>query len=70
MVYRTWRTPDRRWLVDEILDEPGVVCRIWDAEGLPAGEFANHADSDTWLREHGADPDQLVQMPVEDPWCE
>lgn len=29
---------DRRWLVDEVVDEPGVAYREWDAEGASVAE--------------------------------
>jgi hypothetical protein len=31
-VDRCWRSRDRRWLVDQVVDELGVEYRVWDAE--------------------------------------
>ena len=69
-VDRSWRSPDRRWLIDEIVDEPGVQFRIWDSEGAPVGDAANQAELQRVLDRLGVDPDDLQQVPVTDPWCE
>ena len=37
-VVNSWRTPDGRWLVDRVIDEPGISYRIW-YEGTPVGEL-------------------------------
>jgi hypothetical protein len=34
----SWRSLDGRWLVDLVVDEPGVVARVWDE-----GAFAEEA---------------------------
>jgi hypothetical protein len=36
-VDRTWRSADRRWLVDQVVDEPGVAYRVWDRSVLGRG---------------------------------
>jgi hypothetical protein len=69
-VDRSWRSPDRRWLVDEIVDEPGVRFRIWDSEGAPVGDAVGQAELRQVLDRLGVDPDVLQQVPVTDPWCE
>jgi hypothetical protein len=69
-VDRTWRSPDRRWLVDEVVDEPGVAYRLWDAEGAPVGAAANPAELRWLLDALGVDSETLEQVPVADPWCE
>jgi hypothetical protein len=33
-VVQSWRTPDARWLVDRVIDEPGIGYRIYTAEDL------------------------------------
>ncbi len=68
-VDRTWRTPDRRWLVDQVVDESGVQYRVWEAEGAPAGALADYAALGRLLAAYGITPDQLVQVLTEDPWC-
>jgi hypothetical protein len=69
-VDRTWRSVDRRWLVDQLVDEPGVAYRVWDAEGAPVGEAATPADLGQLLDRLGVDSDTLVRVPTDDPWCE
>jgi hypothetical protein len=69
-VDRTWRTPDRRCLVDQVVDEPGVHYRVWDAEGAPVAEVAGPDELGRLLGGLGVDPRQLVQVPTDDPWCE
>jgi hypothetical protein len=69
-VDRTWRSPDRRWLVDQVVEEPGVEYRVWDAEGLPAGEAATYADLRRLVDVLGIGLDTLERVPTEDPWCE
>lgn len=69
-VDRTWRSVDRRWLVDEVVDEPGVAYRVWDAEGAPVATAANPSELHWLLDALGADQNTLQPVPVSDPWCE
>jgi hypothetical protein len=69
-VERTWRSADRRYLVDQVLDEPGVEFRVWDAEGAPLAEAAGPDQLRAVLVELGVDQDRLEPAPPEDPWCE
>jgi hypothetical protein len=69
-VDRTWRSPDRRWLVDEVVDEPGVAYRVWDAEGAPIATAANPSELRWLLDALEVDHDALQPVPVSDPWCE
>jgi hypothetical protein len=61
---------DRRYLVDQVVDEPGVAYRVWDAEGLPLGEASGPEELAEMLAGLGVGVDQLVEVPVDDPWCE
>lgn len=70
VVDRTWRSPDRRWLVDEVVDEPGVRYRVWDAEGAPVTEAIDDGQLRRLLDDLGVNPDELQQVPITDPWCE
>jgi hypothetical protein len=70
VVDRTWRSPDRRWLVDEIIDEPGVRYRLWDTEGAPVGEAVDDDHLRRLLDDLEVNPDELQQVPTTDPWCE
>jgi hypothetical protein len=66
----TWRTPDGRWLVDLIIDEPGTCARIWD-EGQHAADLPTLGELDGWLIEHaGAAVADLEPATDPDPWCE
>jgi hypothetical protein len=69
-VDRSWRSPDRRWLVDQVVEEPGVHFRVWDAEGAPAADVSDLPELLRVLGRLGVDPDDLQQVPVTDPWCE
>jgi hypothetical protein len=69
VVYRTWRSPGRRSLVDEIIDEPGVRFRIWDAEGAPVAEFVDDGQLGRLPDDLDVDPDDLQQVPITDQWC-
>jgi len=68
-VDRSWRTPDNRWLVDEVVDEPGVGYRFWH-DGEFAGEVANdQAALLDWLATHDIDVARL-EPASGDPFCE
>lgn len=69
-VDKCWRSVDRRWLVDQLVDEPGVAFRVWDAEGLPVGEAASLAALGDLLGRLGVAEADLVSVPPDDPWCE
>lgn len=69
-VDRTWRSVDRRFLVDQVVDEPGVQYRVWDAEGAPVAEVARPEDLRRLLDGFGVDSDTLQEVPTDDPWCE
>jgi hypothetical protein len=69
-VDRTWRSADRRYLVDQVVEEPGVEFRVWDAEGAPLAEVAGADQLRAVLGELGVDQDGLESVPPEDPWCE
>jgi hypothetical protein len=70
VVDRTWHSVDRRWLVDQVVDEPGVEYRVWDAEGAPIAEVSGPGELRRLLDRLGVDSDGLQQVPTEDPWCE
>lgn len=67
----SWCTPDGTWLVDSIVDEPGVRYRIW-YEGELAGEVSGRlTELDAWLADHGVEVSELVAVPDGwDPFCE
>ena len=69
-VDRTWRSADRLRLVDEVVDEPDVAYRVWDAEGAPVAEAAGPNELRRLLAGLGVDENQLMPVPVDDPWCE
>jgi hypothetical protein len=69
-VDRTWRSPDRALLVDQVVDEPGVQYRLWDSEGLPIGEARSPGELERLLASFGTPGGQLEEVPVDDPWCE
>jgi hypothetical protein len=69
-VDRTWRSADRRYLVDQVVEEPGVQYRVWDAEGAPIADASGLADLRRLLDGLGVDQDRLEAVPPEDPWCE
>jgi hypothetical protein len=69
-VDRTWRSADRRYFVDQVLEEPGVEFRVWDAEGAPLAAVAGPDQLRAVLVELGVDQDGLEPVPPEDPWCE
>ena len=64
------RSPDRRWLVGEVVDEPGVRYRVWDAEGAPVAEAGDDDQLRGLLDDLDVNPDELHQVPTTDPWCE
>ena len=67
---RSWRTPDTRWLVDRVVDEPGVGYRIWH-DGELVGEVASDPALRDWLAARHVDVTQLVALAAdEDPFCE
>ena len=66
-VDRSCRTPDRQWLVDQVVDEPGVAYRMWDAEGAPIAEVGGPDEPGRLLGGPGVDPQDLMQVPTEDP---
>jgi hypothetical protein len=70
VVDRTCRSPDRRWLVDEVVDEPGVRYRVWDAEGAPIAEAVDDDQLRRLLDDLDASTDELQHVPTTDPWCE
>jgi len=69
-VDRTWRSVDRQWLVDQVVDEPGIRYRVWDAEGAPVAEVHDDAELRRVLDGLGVDQDAFEQVPTDDPWCE
>ncbi len=69
-VDRSWRSADRRYLIDQVVDEPGVEYRVWDAEGVPVGEAAGPAQLRPLLAALGVDPDRIISVSIDDPWCE
>jgi hypothetical protein len=69
-VDRSWRSADRRYLLDQVVDEPGIGYRVWDAEGAPVGEAAGPVELRRLLAGLGVDPDRMISVPVDDPWCE
>ena len=69
-VDRSWRSADQRWLVDQVVDEPGVLFRVWDAEGAPVADVADLAELSHVLDRLGIDQDDLEQVTVADEWCE
>jgi hypothetical protein len=70
-VVQSWRTPDARWLVDRVIDEPGIGYRIW-YQGTPVGDLPD--DPGTlrgWLAARHVEVAELVALPAdEDPFGE
>jgi DNA-directed RNA polymerase subunit H (RpoH/RPB5) len=56
--------------VDQVVEEPDVQFRIWDAEGAPVDTAADLPELRRVLDRLGVDPDELQQIPATDPWCE
>jgi hypothetical protein len=70
VVDRSWRTPDSRWLVDEVVDEPGLGYRVW-CDGELATEIGrDQAELHEWLAAHHIDAEQLQPATDTDPFCE
>jgi hypothetical protein len=69
-VQRSWRSTNRQWLIDEIVDEPGIRYRVWDAEGVPLAAVSDRDQLSALLAGLGVDLDQFHAVPVDDPWCE
>src|SRR5690242_11905548 len=67
-VDRSWRSPEGRWIVDQVVDEPGVEYRLWD-EGVLAAEVASPEDLHRLLALVNLDPNKLHRING-DPWCE
>jgi hypothetical protein len=67
-VDRSWRSPEGRWIVDQVVDEPGVEYRLWD-EGVLAAEVASPEDLHRLLALVNVDPSKLHRING-DPWCE
>jgi hypothetical protein len=58
----SWRTPDNRWLVDQVIGE-GVDYRIWE-EGELIAELRGNLDVlAEWLRRFGVDLGDLEPLP-------
>lgn len=68
-VDQTWRTRDRQWLIDQVVDEPGVAYRVWEAEGAPVAQVRSITEPPQLLASLLFDPDELEPVPVQDPWC-
>jgi hypothetical protein len=58
-VERSWRSPEGRWVVDEVVDEPGVEYRLWD-QGVLAAEVASPEELSHFLAVVDVDPQKLV----------
>jgi hypothetical protein len=61
-VDRSWRSPEGRWVVDEVVDEPGVEYRLWD-QGVLAAEVASPEELSHLLAEVNVDPQKLLVEP-------
>jgi hypothetical protein len=57
-VDRSWRSPEGRWVVDQVVDEPGVEYRLWD-EGMLAAEVASPEELRRLLALVNVDPGRL-----------
>jgi hypothetical protein len=70
-VVQSWRTPDARWLVDRVIDEPGISYRIW-YQGTPVGDLPDDPGAlRAWLAARHVDLAELIALPAdEDPFCE
>jgi hypothetical protein len=58
-VGRSWRSPEGRWVIDEVVDEPGVEYRLWD-EGVLAAEVASPEELNHLLALVNVDPRKLT----------
>jgi hypothetical protein len=63
---RSWRSIDRCYLIDQVVDEPGVAYRAWDADGIPLGKTSGSGELGELLASLGVDRGQLVEVPVDD----
>jgi hypothetical protein len=61
-VERSWRSPEGRWVVDEVVDEPGVEYRLWD-QGVLAAEVASPEELSQLLALVNVDPQKLLAEP-------
>jgi hypothetical protein len=70
-VYRSWHTADGLYIIDRVVDEPGVAYRIW-REGGPAGEIRDDLVAlYRWLTERHVELRHLVPLAEDDdPFCE
>ncbi|HEV8558136.1 MAG TPA: hypothetical protein VGR06_17315 [Actinophytocola sp.] len=69
-VVKSWRTRDARWLVDRVIDEPGIRYRIW-YEGTRVGELPDDPGAlCAWLAARHVDVAELALPADEDPLCE
>ena len=69
-VVKSWRTSDTRWLVDRVIDEPGISYRIW-YQGTHVGELDDPGALRAWLAARHVDLAELIALPAdEDPFCE
>jgi len=60
VVDRTWRPPDRRCQVDEIIDEPGMRHRLRDAKGAPVAELVDDDQLQHLLDDLDMNPRRVV----------
>jgi hypothetical protein len=67
-VDRSWRSPEGRWIVDQVVDEPGVEYRLWD-EGVLAAEVAAPEELEKLLALVDVDPRKLRPI-TGGPWTE
>ncbi len=70
-MHRSWRTPDGLYIIDRVMDEPGVAYRIW-REGELAGEIHDDlAALYRWLAARRVNLGHLVPLSEDDdPFCE
>jgi len=60
VVNRTWRSPEGRWVVDEVANQSGVEYWLWD-EGVLVAEVASPEELDRLLN---SVVDPQMQFPV------
>jgi hypothetical protein len=68
-VDRSWQSRDGKWLVDQVVREPGVSFRVWDNGELVA-ELGDWATLERWLRGAGVDWANMLPADDEDRFCE